>query len=895
VDKSTWIAVKEHYAQLLEMTEDEQAALIEKLENEEPKVAGLLKSLLKDENDTNDSFGSPAISLIKESTEFKETDLIGQQIGKYKLNFLIGIGGMGRVYLADRTDLEAHQQVALKLINTGYMGEIYQKRFDRERKILSKLNHPHITRIYDGGIADSGAPYIVMEFVEGKPILEYVADQNLSLEKRIELFLDLCSAVAYAHQNFIMHRDLKPGNILVTNHGIVKVIDFGIAKILEDNESDEDLTVMGYIPLTPAYASPEQLKGKPLTVASDIYSLGVILYELVTGQKPFPGSTKSSLALTQRLNHHDPPPKPSSRIVPNISGDVKAWQKKVRGDLDNIILKALKEEPSERYKSVDQLAEDIGRYQQDYPVIAQPDSLGYRFKKYARRNRSLVSLGLILVVILISGIAATLWQARVAALERDQAQYEAAKANQITRFVTNLFDHSNPDESKGNVITSENMLARGSENLAELADQPALQAEMYRVIGDLYKKQNLFSEAEEHLLQALAIFEELNGTQHVEVAKTKLLLADLYSFMNDSEQTISKSREAAEIFAGTLGKQSPEYVKAMNYVGRGENQLGNYHKALDLLLDAASVMEEWTSPNEEQSTSMASIYNDIATSYSGIYDNDNFLRYVKKALEKMISAKGEFNQNVAALYNNIGRGYYTQSKYDSAEFYSLKALEIGIRVFGDKPNDRVQFSHCDLAKTYAAMEKYQLALSHAQSCHLIAKDVYGEVHLYTARSLAVIGDVYFEMGNYPKSDEYRKASTQMFEDFYDGSNPMLAWQYWDEADRYHQMGNLEKAIEYKLKCLDMYDQTMPDAVLDISEAKQILAGFLIENGEAEKALPVLEESFEGYRETLGLEDETTQAVLRDLIDLCEKTNRKSEAQIFRAQLVNEPSDSPEYF
>src|SRR5690606_27317685 len=199
--------------------------------------------------------------------------------------------------------------------------------FDRERKILSRLNHPHITRIYDGGISEAGTPYIIMEYVEGMPLLEYVAHHQLSLSKRLELFLDLCSAVAYAHHNFIMHRDLKPGNILITNHGIVKVIDFGIAKILEDDAVDEDLTIMGYIPLTPAYASPEQLKGQPLTVASDIYSLGVILYELVTGNKPFPGSTKSGLALTERLSHMEPPPKPSSRLNPSVSDDLKAWQK----------------------------------------------------------------------------------------------------------------------------------------------------------------------------------------------------------------------------------------------------------------------------------------------------------------------------------------------------------------------------------------------------------------------------------------------------------------------------------------------------------------------------------------------------------------------------------------
>lgn len=878
MDKETWIAVKDYYAQLLELPEAEQTGFIENLKKDQPEVAKMLQSLLDDENDTNHDFDSPAISKIKESKEYKEPDLIGKQIGKYKLNFLIGIGGMGRVYLADRTDLEAHQQVALKLINTGYLGEIYQKRFDRERQILSKLNHPHITRIYDGGIADSGAPYIVMEFVEGKPILEYVADSNLSLEKRIELFLDLCSAVAYAHQNFIMHRDLKPGNILVTNHGIVKVIDFGIAKILEDNESDEDLTVMGYIPLTPAYASPEQLKGKPLTMASDIYSLGVILYELVTGQKPFPGSTKSSLALTQRLNHHDPPPKPSSRIIPNISGDEKTWQKKVRGDLDNIILKALKEEPTERYKSVDQMAEDIERYQKDYPVIAQPDSVGYRFKKYARRNRSLVSLGFVLLVILIAGISTTLWQARIAKIERDHAQHEAAKAQQITTFVTELFDFSDPDNSVGNVISSANMLDQGSEKLIQLADQPALQAEMYRVIGDLYRKQQFFDEAEAHLLQSLELFTGVYGPDHLEVGKTKLILSELYAFKQQTDETIAMSQDAARIFATELGTESMRYVKALNYVGRGENQLGLYDNALETFEAAEKAMESWSNPTEEQRIAKGSLYNDIATSYNGKDMLTEFTRYVNMALKEIITAKGEYNQNVAALYNNLGHSYYFTEQYDSAAYYTQKALTIADKVYDGKPNDRAQFSHCNLAKIYVELNQLNKALIHAEYCHSMASAVYGETHVSTARGLGIIGDVYLAMGNLKKTEDYRTWSTRIYEEFYAGGHPMLAWQYWDEAARYADLGNPDKAVEYMTKCLDVYERTMPDATQDIAEVKQMLGGYHLDAGQIKQAEAMFLDSYKAYLSILGPDDEITGAAKTALMDFYRSLGREIKSE-----------------
>lgn len=883
MDNEIWIAVKKYYDQLPEMPAEAQAELLENLETEEPQVAAILKSLIRETGDTDPALDSPAMSKIRETEQ--PTDLIGRQIGKYKLTYLIGIGGMGRVYLADRTDLEAHQQVAIKIISAGFQTEIYKKRFDRERKILSRLNHPHITRIYDGGISEDGTPYIIMEYVEGKPLLEYVADNQLLLSERLELFLDLCDAVDYAHRNFVMHRDLKPGNILVTNHGIVKVIDFGIAKILEDDESGEDLTIMGYIPLTPAYASPEQLKGQPLTVSSDIYSLGVILYELVTGNKPFPGSTKSNIALTERLHHTTSAVKPSTRINPSLTTDVKAWQKRVKGDIDNIVLKALKESPEERYGSADQLAEDIRRFGKNYPVSARPESVGYRFRKYAQRNRSLVALGVLLVIALTAGIAATLWQAEKAMEQRDHARYEAAKAQEITRFLTDLFAHSDPDQAKGDVITSETMLAHGSEKLGELAGQPSLQAEMYKVIGDLFRKQNRFGEAEAHLLQAMQIFEVHHGADDVDVARTKLLLAELYAFQNRTSETIGMSRDASRVFAESLGEKSIEYVKAQSYLARGEMQSANYQDALSILLSAAGIAETWKERNEDQSIALVSIYNDIGTAYNGLEQHSEYVRYLKKALNEIFRTKGELNQNVAALYNNLGHSYYFQNRYDSAEYYTLKALRIAAEVYNGKPNDRAQFAHCDLAKIYIETGRYDEALVHAEKCQSMAAEVYGDAHPAAARGLGVVGDVYMAKGDYESADTFRVKSTEMYEAFFDGSDPMLAWQYWDEADRYFRSGNLEKAIEYKRKCIGMYRETMPDAVLDIAEANHILANFLIDADSMEKVPLLLEESLELYTKNLGPDDERTVAVMSDLIDAYEQTKRTEDAVALRNRLA----------
>ena len=863
MDKDIWVAVKKYYSQLPEMTEAEQNQLLSRLEKNEPEVAEILKSLIKEEGDTQSDLESPAISKIRDTEQ--PIDLIGQTIGKYKLTYLIGIGGMGKVYLADRMDLEAHQQVAIKIISAGFLSDVYQKRFDRERKILSRLNHPHITRIYDGGISESGLPYIIMEYVQGMPLMEHVAENKLDLDQRLELFLDLCDAVNYAHRNFVMHRDLKPGNILVTIHGIVKVIDFGIAKILEDEDSEEDLTIMGYIPLTPAYASPEQLKGQPLTMVSDIYSLGVILYELVTGNKPFPGSTKSNLALTERISYKEDAIKPSARVNPTLTSDIKDWQKKLKGDIDNIVLKALKENPDERYSSAEQLSDDIKRYQNNYPVHARPESLTYKFRKYAKRNQSLVIVGVMLVFILIAGIAATLWQAEKVAVQRDQAEYEAKKAQEVTKFLIGLFDHSDPDQAQGNVITSQTMLAIGSEKLDDLGGQPLLQAEMYRVIGNLYRKQNLFTEAEAHLLHSLDLYKQELGSSHLEVASTQILLAELYAFQNRTEETIEMSSKAATIFESEEGPQSVNYIKAKSYRARGEMQQGNYKEALSELLTAAEKSKSWTGRTAEQSLALTSLYNDIATAYNGLGNQESYVLYIKKALSEALESTGELNQNVAALYNNLGHSFYFQNELDSAEYYSLKALKIANELYNGKPNDRSQFAHCNLAKSYVELDESDEALYHAEQCYEMSRDVYGEEHVSTGRALSVLGDVYIAIGDYKKSEDYREKSIRIYENFYGGEAPMLAWLYWDEAERYYNTSNLKMAILYKRKCIDMYEKVLPEELADLAEARHILAGFLLESDSIREAIPLLEKSLAYYKEEDGEEDENTKAVREDLV------------------------------
>ncbi len=385
--------------------------------------------------------------------------LAGTRIGAWRAVREIGRGGMGEVFLVERDDGQFRQNGALKLIRAGLWTEEMIRRMRRERQILAGLDHPNIARLLDGGTTAEGMPYLVMEYVDGEPLLEWASRRTLGPRERIALFLDVCAAVQSAHQKLVLHRDLKPGNILVSREGQPKLLDFGIAKLFDDEA--EELRTLN-VPLTPGYASPEQLRGESVTTASDVYSLGVLLHELLTGQKP-----GASAAGPTRPRHE------------------------LRGDLETIVRKALEEDPARRYPSVEQLAEDLRRHLDGRPVLARPDSWSYRAGRFARRNRAAVTAAGIAVLALVVGLAAALWQARVAGRERDLAQRRFDEVRELARgIVFPIYDaiENLPGSTEARQLVVEHALRYLDRLYAEAPRDPGLQRELamaYRKIGDV--------------------------------------------------------------------------------------------------------------------------------------------------------------------------------------------------------------------------------------------------------------------------------------------------------------------------------------------------------------------------------------------------------------------------
>lgn len=348
-------------------------------------------------------------------------DLTGERIGPYRITRLIGRGGMGAVYAAERDDRQFQQQVAIKVIRRGLDTDFARDRFLRERQILASLDHPYIARLFDGGALSDGLPYFVMEFVAGEPITDYCRRQRLSVNERLKLFRKVCSAVQHAHGRLVIHRDLKPSNILVTQDGTPKLLDFGIAKLLApDPNLAHTRTETGVLLLTPEYASPEQLRGAAVATTTDVYSLGVVLYELLTERRPLEFRNHSPAGIERTFNDHAV--EAPGRIASRVSGPLTRLSHALAGDLDNIVLTALRQEPERRYQSVEQFSEDIRRYLAGLPVVARKDTFGYRSGKFVRRHKAGVT---ILALLLLSVMAMTMQAARLAR-ERDRANQEAA-------------------------------------------------------------------------------------------------------------------------------------------------------------------------------------------------------------------------------------------------------------------------------------------------------------------------------------------------------------------------------------------------------------------------------------------------------------------------------------
>ncbi len=500
----------------------------------------------------------------------------GARLGPYRLERMLGRGGMGTVFLASRDDEEFTRQVAIKLVTAGSRAARDPWRFYRERQILAHLEHPNIARLYDGGRTGEGQPYLVLEYVDGEPIDDYCERAEASLEERIRLVREVCSAVDYAHRNLVVHRDLKPSNILVDRDGRPKLLDFGIAKLISPEGTDRGLrtTVENHSPLTLSHASPEQIAGESITTASDVYCLGIVLYELLTGLHPFDDGTESTpYGLMQRVSESEPEP-PSLAFAHHAAEHPEAAEqlaavrgssptglvRALEGDLDTILIQALCRQPEQRYASAHELAEDLLRHLEDRPIRAGSPGRVDRVKKFVRRHRAAVAVAS-LATFVLALLASTFVLALLGQVERTER--EKVKAERLVRFLMDTFAVSDPESSLGETVTARALLDEGAKRIAiELHQQPDTQAAMLDAMGRIYQQIGLFEPARELVTRGLEIRRQ-GGGDVVGLVESLSHLASIEATEGELDEAGARVAEALDRGADLTGDQRAAYAEAL--------------------------------------------------------------------------------------------------------------------------------------------------------------------------------------------------------------------------------------------------------------------------------------------------------------------------------------------
>ena len=543
-------------------------------------------------------FASPL--LVGDSDEDAEL-MIGVLVGPYRIVRELGRGGMGAVYLAERADGQFEQRVALKLIKRGMDSDEIYRRFRSERQILARLHHPHVARLFDGGVSDAGQPYFAMEYIDGVSITEHCDTHRLGIDERLRLFGAVCDAVRYAHQNLVVHRDLKPSNILVTTDGAVKLLDFGIAKMLREETADDGtLTQIGTRVMTPDYAAPEQVRGDPVTTSTDIYALGAILYELLTGRRAHRFASRTP-AEVERVVCEVDPEMPSTAVLRPLEqtgkseaiapeavsqargADPTRLSRGLRGDLDTIVLTAMRKDSTRRYASTDALLDDLHRYSARLPIRARPDSLGYRARKFFQRHRVGVAAGAAIVVAVAAGFAGTVWQARV-------ARSEAAKATAVKNFLTGLFVASDPVHARGRELTARELLDRGRAAVdTGLARQPELQIELLNVLASTYREIGFHPQSDTLFVRATQLATDTYGSESIEVATLANGWANTLVVAGQYEKADSVLTRALETHRRAGGSRTLVMSTAISNLASVYQAKGKFDRSEELYREALAI------------------------------------------------------------------------------------------------------------------------------------------------------------------------------------------------------------------------------------------------------------------------------------------------------------------
>ncbi len=811
-------------------------------------------------------------------------DRSGQVLWPWRLLRRLGGGGMSDVYLAERCD-DYQQQVAVKLVRPGLVSRSDHNRLKAERQILARLNHRNIARLLDGGTTDDGIPYLVMEYVDGVPIDEYCERNRLPVRERLALFRGVCAAVHAAHQNLVIHRDLKPSNILVTGDRTLKLLDFGIAKLLGVPDLTHTIAVThaSVRLFTPGSASPEQVRGEPVTTATDVYLLGLLLYELLCGSRPL---RLSDLRLSEieRVICNEQPPPPSATLdargspqeAARIGAVARARQtpagrlrRELAGDLDTIVMMAIRKEPTRRYASVDELAADIKRYDSGAPVIACRDTWRYRAEKFVRRHAVSVSAVSVLAALLAAFAVTTAIQMRRVAQSEAIAQEERHRTGEMARFLVGLFNDSDPSEARGETMTAREILERGAERIAGLKNQPEEQATLMETIGRTYLSLGSADKARPQLEAALAARRKLFHGDHAATASSLAALGRLELADGRLEKAQAYYSDALSMNERLYGGNQAQVAQSLQDLGELQKMKGDLPAAEATLRRSLALFSKLSG---EQSPAASSAMNELAQVLERRGDLAAAEELYRRAIAIDRATLGTDHPQVAHNLHNLAVVLQERGDFAGARPLFEQSLIMFRKVLGEKHPDTIEAlgNYGRYLQDRGELMEAEKVLREALELDRQAR---GDDHVQVGYDHVNLGYLLYRRATYSDAEREFREALRIYAATLPAGHVYLASAKTGLGETLLELGRVDEGYGEASQALEIWRKNVPADDAHIANTQAVTARALALQGNFTQAEPLLTASYERMRVALGPTDARTQRASAWLADLYRSTNR----------------------
>ncbi len=874
-----WARLEALFEELADLPDEQRAERLAEVRLDDASLADEVEGLLRFDRTGEAPLEEAVQGAVATILDRDGPDRAGTRLGPYRIVGELGHGGMGTVYLAERDDDTYEARVAIKLIRGGIASKEQIRRFKAERQILASLNHPNIARLLDGGTTPDGLPFVVMELIEGEPIDEYCDRLRLSVRDRIHLFRSVCDAVAYAHRNLVVHRDLKPGNILVTAEGVPKLLDFGIAKLVEPDARAPETRTM--VAMTPAYASPEQVRGDAVTTATDVYALGTVLYELLTGRPAHRFGTGTPGEI-ERVICQEGPERPSTAVsrewtaahddggpsAADVGGARRVDASKLRslltGDLDTIVMMALRKEPERRYQSVEAFSNDLANYILDLPVSARADAFGYRARKFLARNRTAVG-GVAAALLVVSSLV-VFYTLRLAN-ERDRARIEATKAETLSNFLTGLFAIEDRNPVAGAAVTARELLDQGVETVSVL-DDPEVKGDLLFSMATAYDNLGLYDRATPLFEESEELAVALAGPDAAETAAVRAALANNLFERGDYEAADSIFRDAIPVFEN----HPMQFAASLSNRGRALARLGRTAEARESYEQALALQDQLEGDRRPSRGVILTLLGQVALDED---DRDGAETYARQAvaIERELDAEGEGTLSVSL--QSLGAILVSQRKLDEAEAVLRESLELDeVRMGADHPT---------LGPTLTELSRIRLLQSDpagALPYQRRAVDIglaRGEDHADVAYDLVSLAQVLDAAGEVDEAETTAREAVRMSRATDGPSSPFLARAILTLGVVLASRDQLDQALVALDEAVAIAEAALPAGHSFTANLHMNRGRVRAESGNRTGAESDFIAAYDVHRDTFGGQDPRTLRIARSLAELYEGWGRGEDA------------------